>query len=140
MIKLVITDIDGTLGPDGTSSVSKRLIELIPLLKKKGILFAAASGRQLTSLKNLFKDVENDVIFIAENGAYVVCRDTVMSVSPMKRDLVEKLTANLREYESQGGYLTASTPEAIYVENDDSVFLDFLINGYKNNTKVVDDV
>ena len=58
MIKLVITDIDGTLGPDGTSSVSKRLIELIPLLKKKGILFAAASGRQLTSLKNLFKDVE----------------------------------------------------------------------------------
>lgn len=140
MVKLVITDIDGTLGPDGTSTVPKRLLELIPQLKEKGILFAAASGRQLTSLKNLFKSVEDDVIFIAENGAYVVCRDTVMSVSPMKRHLVEELTANLRAYESEGAFLTASTPDAIYVENNDSVFLDFLINGYKNNTKVVEDV
>lgn len=140
MIRLIITDIDGTLGPDGTSEVPKRLLELIPLLKQKGILFAAASGRQLTSLRNLFKDVLNDVIFIAENGAYVVCRDTCMSVSYMKRNLVEELTADLRSFEGQRAFLTASTPEAIYVENEDEVFLDFLINGYKNNTKVVADV
>lgn len=140
MIRLVITDIDGTLGPDGASKVPERLLEIIPLLKQKGILFAAASGRQLASLKNLFKDVLKDVIFIAENGAYVVCRDTCLSVSPMKRNLVEELTADLRQYESEGGFLTASTPEALHVENDDKVFLDFLINGYRNNTKIVKDV
>lgn len=140
MVRLVISDIDGTLGPDGTSKVPKRLIELIPMLKKKGILFAAASGRQLASLKNLFKDVLSDVIFIAENGAYVVCRDTCLSVSPMKRHLVEALTEDLRKYEKDGYFLTASTPEAIYVENNNEVFLDFLINGYKNNTKVVENV
>jgi len=140
MIRLIITDIDGTLGPDGTSEVPKRLLEIIPLLKQKGILFAAASGRQLVSLKNLFKGVLDDVIFIAENGAYVVCRDTCMSVSPMNRALVEELTADLRTFEREGGFLTASTPEAIYVENNDTKFLDFLINGYKNNTKVVKDV
>lgn len=140
MVRLVITDIDGTLGPDGTSQVPGRLLELIPKLKEKGILFAAASGRQLTSLKNLFQSVSDQVIFIAENGAYVVCRDTVMSVSPMERKLVEELTEDLRRCEGEGGYLTASTPEAIYVENEDPVFLDFLINGYKNDTRVVKDV
>ncbi len=140
MVKLVITDIDGTLGPDGTSSVPERLVELIPILKKKGILFAAASGRQLKSLKNLFKDVADDVIFIAENGAYVVCRDTTMSVSQMDTEVVKELTADLRSYENEGAYLTASTPEALYVEKNDPAFLDFLINGYKNNTIVTEDV
>lgn len=140
MIKLVITDIDGTLGPDGTSHIPNRLLELIGELKDKGILFAAASGRQLASLKNLFKGITDNVIFMAENGAYVVCRDTVMSVSPMKRELVEELTVDLRKYEKEGAFLTASTPETLYIENNNPDFLDFLNNGYKNNTKVVEDV
>lgn len=44
MIKLVASDIDGTLVPEGTTSLDPEFYEIIRKLKKKGILFAGASG------------------------------------------------------------------------------------------------
>ena len=58
MIKLVVTDIDGTLVADGENQVNPRLFELIADLKeKKGIHFAAASGRQAASIEYTFRPI-----------------------------------------------------------------------------------
>ena len=46
MIKLVVTDIDGTLLQSGEREVPEAVFVQIDRLLKKGILFAAASGRQ----------------------------------------------------------------------------------------------
>ena len=46
MIKLVATDIDGTLLQSGEREVPEAVFVQIDRLLKKGILFAAASGRQ----------------------------------------------------------------------------------------------
>ena len=46
MIKLVATDIDGTLFQSGEREVSEAVFVQIDRLLKKVILFAAASGRQ----------------------------------------------------------------------------------------------
>ena len=54
MIKLVATDIDGTLLQSGEREVPEAVFVQIDRLLKKGILFAAASGRQYSNLKNLF--------------------------------------------------------------------------------------
>ena len=40
MIKLVVTDIDGTLLPEGTDRMPPRLYEIVRQLKERGILFA----------------------------------------------------------------------------------------------------
>ena len=45
MIKLIVTDIDGTLLPEGTHSLDPEYFEVITRLREKGIQFAAASGR-----------------------------------------------------------------------------------------------
>ena len=74
MIKLVASDIDGTLLPEGTAQINPEIFEVIRKLKEKDILFAAASGRHYTSMSKLFAPVEHDMIFITENGAYVCCR------------------------------------------------------------------
>ena len=50
MIKLIASDLDGTL-LYGRDSVSEEMFELIREMKKRGILFVAASGRQYQSLK-----------------------------------------------------------------------------------------
>lgn len=72
MIRLVVSDMDGTLVPEGTANINPRLFTLIRALKQKGIQFAAASGRGYDSLANLLMPAADDIIFIAENGSYVV--------------------------------------------------------------------
>lgn len=51
MIKLIASDIDGTLVHDGTHELNPELCDVILQLKEKGIQFAAASGRQWQSIE-----------------------------------------------------------------------------------------
>ena len=74
MIKLICSDIDGTLLPEGTAEINPEIFDVIRKLKEKDIIFAAASGRPYSSIVRLFESVKNDIIFVSENGAYVSCR------------------------------------------------------------------
>lgn len=71
MVKLIVSDIDGTLIPYGETSFSPRLLPLIEKLLDKGILFCPASGRQLHSLQQLFEPMSNRLPMLCENGAAV---------------------------------------------------------------------
>ena len=81
MIKLVVTDIDGTLLPEGTDHLNPELFEVIRALKKNGIQFAVGSGRQYMSMRYLFQPVLDDVIFNAENGSNVMYHGKNLSSS-----------------------------------------------------------
>ncbi len=71
MIRLIASDIDGTLLPYGETDIPSELFEEIHRLERKGILFCPASGRQYTSLRRLFVPVADQVPFLCENGAVV---------------------------------------------------------------------
>ena len=47
MIKLIVSDVDGTLVPDGSSKINPEVFDTILKLREKGIQFAIASGRCL---------------------------------------------------------------------------------------------
>ena len=49
MIKLVASDVDGTLVPDGTFEINPEIYDVIKKLKEKGITFVADSMRALRS-------------------------------------------------------------------------------------------
>lgn len=140
MIKLIATDIDGTLVEDGTANINPEIFEVIQELKEKDILFVAASGRQYPSIRRLFQPIHNDMIFIAENGAYVKCRGYEMYKSQMDRQLVEELIYEGRTLEEQKIYLCVSTPYCLYIESKDEDFINLLIHGFQNNVKRVDDI
>ena len=72
MIKLVASDLDGTLLFKGAQSLPEEIFPLIRQLKKMGILFVAASGRQYANMKKMFRPVVDDMAFISENGALAV--------------------------------------------------------------------
>ena len=50
MIKLVASDLDGTLLHNYQQTVPKEIYDTIKALHEKGIIFTAASGRQYLSL------------------------------------------------------------------------------------------
>lgn len=71
MIRLIASDIDGTLLQGNETEIAPVLFDHIRRLREKGILFCPASGRQYSSLRRLFAPVADQVPFLCENGAVV---------------------------------------------------------------------
>ena len=71
MIRLIASDIDGTLLQNGATKIPQEIFSHIRRLEKKGILFCPASGRQYSSLQRLFAPVADKVSFLCENGGAV---------------------------------------------------------------------
>ena len=71
MIKLIASDIDGTLLQNGAPRIPDEIFTHIRRLREKGILFCPASGRQYGSLLGLFAPIAEESYFICENGAVV---------------------------------------------------------------------
>ena len=138
MIKLVASDIDGTLLPEGTAQINPEIFEVIRKLKEKDILFAAASGRHYTSMSKLFEPVKHDMIFITENGAYVCCRGYDMLEQVIDWELIREWVREVRQI--PGASFTLDTKEGFYTESSDPVFLDLVENGYRSKITVVGDV
>lgn len=70
MIKLIATDMDGTLLNDN-GNINEKIFNLIYNLSEKNIKFAAASGRFYSQLSKNFEKVNTNMIFIAHNGALI---------------------------------------------------------------------
>lgn len=78
MIKLIASDVDGTLVPDGEKTMVPAVFDMIRDCRSAGIAFVVASGRPYPALKKTFAPVRDDVIFVADSGALVVYRDEVL--------------------------------------------------------------
>ena len=71
MIKLIVSDMDGTLVND-EKKIDENIYELLPRLKEMGTKFVVASGRQYYSLLSDFQEHTKDVVLCSENGAFIV--------------------------------------------------------------------
>ena len=69
MIRLIASDIDGTLLHNGAAEIDPVIFEEIHRLKQRGILFCPASGRQYHSLRRLFAPAADELTYLCENGA-----------------------------------------------------------------------
>ena len=114
MIKLIVSDVDGTLVPEGTNNINPELFELILRLKKKGVYFAVASGRHKCSIEKIFAPVKEDIFYITSNGAYTgTCRQK-MSVSYMPETVCQKLFSDFKTLEPYP--FMAEAPEDAYTD------------------------
>lgn len=71
MIKLICTDIDGTLVGEGNTAVKQEVFDVILKLKATGIYFAAASGRPAASVEKVFEPIKEKIFYITDNGSYI---------------------------------------------------------------------
>ena len=66
MIKLVASDLDGTLLLHKAQSLPEEIFSLIRQLEELGIMFVAASGRQYPNMTKLFAPVASEISYISE--------------------------------------------------------------------------
>ena len=69
MIRLIVSDIDGTLLQGESTALDPELFVQIRRLGEKGVRFCPASGRQYSSLRRLFAPVAGELYYLCENGA-----------------------------------------------------------------------
>ena len=70
MIKLIISDLDGT-ALDDNKKLDSGLFEVVPKLKEKGILFTIASGRNEELLGEYIDSLNIDIPYIVNNGGNI---------------------------------------------------------------------
>ncbi len=138
MIKLVASDLDGTLLQGGAQDLSPRSIQLIRSLIEKGIHFVAASGRQYDNERRVFSTFLDDISYIAENGSVCIHKGEVISRSTIDPDLCKRI---LEEIKREDNFeIVVSREDSCFIENNHSEFVNHIVNVMKNTTQIVDDV
>lgn len=138
MIKLIASDLDGTLLPEGTPDINPELFHVIRKLKEKGIVFVAASGRQYMSMSNVLQPVQNEIRFISDNGAYCVNSMKVTECRSFSRELLEEIVEYVRSLEDV--FVLVSTPDGAYTDSREPEFIEWIRTGYQISLEVVDDI
>ncbi|EKM0526659.1 HAD family hydrolase [Cronobacter turicensis] len=72
-VKLIAVDMDGTFLRDDKTYHRERFLKQYAALKARGIRFVVASGNQYYQLTSFFPEIADEIAFVAENGAWVVC-------------------------------------------------------------------
>ena len=111
-IKMVVTDMDGTL-LNSNHEVSTRFFEIFHELKKRDILFVAASGRQYHSIIDKLSPIKDDIIVIAENGSYTMHKQKELLSTPMDRESINKLLQIVQTIE--GSHVVLCTKSNAYL-------------------------
>jgi len=127
---------DGTL-LDPNHKLSPDFFTIFNRMRAKGILFSAASGRQYQNLYNCFPGIQDDIIFIAENGSYVMYQGKELHVQPMERDVTRNLLKRTKELPNVLTILCGK--KSAYIDNADPSFVERLSMYYDEYT-IVDDI
>lgn len=130
MIKLVVSDVDGTLLRNGDTEIPEKVIEYIKEFREKGVLFAVASGREYTSLRKLFEPVKDDIIYICVNGALVVYQEQLISKSPLDRRTAFQISEEILK--EPGCEILISGEERTYSKVKAPAFADHIRNDVNN--------
>lgn len=139
-IKLIACDMDGTL-LDDDQEIHDDFWPLVDQLHSLGIIFCAASGRQYFNLLERFHHIADKVIFIAENGTYVVQGGVELSSNCIARETAHELIKVSRTLKSRGINAGAvlSGKRSAYIERKDEAFL-AQVTKYYHRLKLVDDL
>ncbi len=136
MIKLIASDLDGTLLQNGAQSLPEGVIPFIETLATEhGILFVAASGRQYPNLVRLFGTASKHMAFICENGSLVFYQDRLLVSHPMKKDTALAISHDILSL--PGCELQISGEKTCYLMPKREAFLDRMVNHVKNDIKVI---
>lgn len=82
MIKLIATDLDGTLFRED-KSFSEELYDIVEKLKEKDIQFVIATGNQYELVRERFDRIKDDIVYVVENGNKIVYQHQILYTNTM---------------------------------------------------------
>ena len=136
MIKLIVTDVDGTLLNDN-HELHPDFWKIEEELTSKGILFSIASGRQFYNLESKFERIKDRTMFFAENGTYVIHKGKELYVNPIEENAAKEFIQLGRKLDRTN--LVLCGKNSAYIETKDEDFRKEISKFYER-LKVVEDL
>lgn len=120
MIKLVISDLDGTLlhhdDNYSSQSISQKNIDAINRLKDQGIHFAIATGRGKSYKEEVEKQLGHKVCYVGNNGQEVVLADdTLISDEKFGANELHEVISVIKSYPDNLNLLTFDETSQLYM-------------------------
>ncbi len=94
MVKLIVSDVDGTLLASGEKCLSENITNALTCAKDSGIKFAIASGRSYCSLAEIFDSIKDDVYFICHDGSVIIENSKLLYARPISMTDVLSIVRN----------------------------------------------
>ncbi len=135
-IKFIATDMDGTL-LNSSKNLPDEFYDVFHALRRKEVIFSAASGRQYYSLLSMFESIANDMVFIAENGAYVMYQGNELYSTVIPKPEVGNIIKSVRSIKNSEIVLCGK--DSAYIETKDLKKFEEIQN-YYHRVKRVDDL
>lgn len=125
-IRLIVSDIDGTMIPEGTSYLKEEYFDVTRALKAKGVRFAAASGRGYESMAHLLSPVLDDIFCLANNGGTILTGGRELATRVLEpehtaevMDAMDRMDGwNMRLVHTSDGIYTDCPDPALIHENE----------------------
>ena len=134
-IRLIASDMDATL-LDAHSQLPPDFEATVRALAAEGILFAAASGRPLYKLEEMFAPVLEQTVMVADNGGAVRWRGKDLFVSRMEPEVWHRL---VRCGEENGDSFVLCGLESAYLRPCDRPY-DAVYRNFYNRITYVEDL
>lgn len=87
-IRMVAVDVDGTFVRSDHTFDEVRFRRILDYMNDRGIQFVIASGNQYWQLRDYFPGYDEELSFVAENGAYVKDHSELVYAGAMDHDVV----------------------------------------------------
>lgn len=138
MIKYIASDLDGTLLLNGAQKPDAYTLSLIQKLIDKGIHFIAASGRQYINMYRMFGSLQEQISYVAENGALVMDHHKAIAKASLDRDLVLRITDYAKGYPACNCQLSCES--CCYTDSRDPFYFKHMSEVVQYDMKWVDDL
>ena len=135
MIKLIVSDIDGTL-VNNQKEIPNSFWEVFKTIEQKGILFCAASGRQLQSLHELFAPIKERIAYAPDNGASLVYQGKTLFERPIAFTSFFPILRTCNEIQQIGVALCGK--KSAYIKTDSEWIFNEIARHYPAHTLVTD--
>lgn len=135
MIKLIATDLDGTLLND-KKELSPDFFDILAQLKKQGISFCAASGRSHYTIEKIFVPHQDELFYISDNGTYITGKNIKSENHTLTHVQAQKSVEECIKIE--GLQIIMCAKDKAYFVNTQKKYIDIL-SEYYINYEIVDD-
>lgn len=140
MIRLVVSDVDGTLVRDGGSveSFNPEYYDVIEKLNQKGIKFAVCSGRQRVSVEKIFAPVSDMIYYAVDGGSMVFYQGECIYSKVLPEDVCNEIIDDARQI-PQCDIMVCGLKRA-YATSADSEMYRWMVNDYGFDIQAVGDL
>lgn len=136
VIKLIVTDLDGTLLTDD-HEVPDRFWNIADRLFDKGIKLGIATGRPHFSITDKFQTIVNQLYAISDNGSLIIHNETELLSKSLPKQEIEALIMAARSVDNAWPILCGR--DHWFLENSDEALMN-AVYAYHSNFRFVDDL